>query len=130
MLSKLEIVRKFWDHFDQANFKAASSLMHEHAIVWEPNTREVFRSRDAFIHMHEANPLPWRIEEIDMLSEMKEGIIVTVVKAYSDQTPESYFITSFFTFAGESKIIEIVEYWGKNNEFPVWRNSQNFSEKY
>jgi len=65
-----------------------------------------------------------------MLSEMKEGIIVTVVKAYSDQTPESYFITSFFTFAGESKIIEIIEYWGKNNEIPVWRNGQNFSEKY
>jgi len=129
MLSKLEIVRKYWDLFDQADFKAATKLMHDHAVVWEPNTREVFRSRSAFLRMHEANPQPWRIEEIDMLSEMKEGIIVTVVKAYSEKTPESYFITSFFTFAGE-KIIEIMEYWSLNAEAPAWRNSQGFSENY
>lgn len=129
MLSKLELVRKYWDHFDQANFKAAATLMHEHAVVWEPNSREVFRSRDAFIKTHEANPQPWRIEEIDILSEIKEGIIVTVVKAYSDTSPESYFITSFFTFAGE-RIIEILEYWSKNGEVPVWRANPNYAEKY
>lgn len=129
MLSKLEIVRKFWDHFDQANFKAAATLMHEQAVVWEPNSREVFRSRDAFIQALESNPQPWRIDEVDMLSEVKEGIIVTVVKAYSDNTPDSYFITSFFTFAGE-KIIEILEYWSKNGDIPTWRVHSTHAEKY
>lgn len=129
MLSKLEIIRKYWDLFDQANFKAAAALMHEHAVVWQPNTREVFRSRDAFINMHEANKSPWRIEEVDILSEIKEGMIVTVVKAYSDSSPESYFITSFFTFAG-LHIIEILEYWSKNENEPSWRANSKFSEKY
>jgi ketosteroid isomerase-like protein len=130
MLSKLEIVRKFWDHFDQANFKAASTLMHEHAVVWEPNSREVFRSREVYIQMHQSNPKPLRIEEIDVLSEVKEGSIVSVVKAYrEEEDAENYFIISFFTFAGE-KIIEIMEYWSKNGEPPLWRANLNFAEKY
>lgn len=129
MLSKLEIVRKYWDLFDQAKFEAAAKLMHEHAVVWEPNSREVFRSRDAFIKMHKSNPKPWRIEEVDILSEVKEGMVVTVVKAYSETSPESYFITAFFTFAGE-KVIEILEYWSKNGDAPSWRADSNYAEKY
>lgn len=129
MLSKLEIVRKYWDLFDQANFDAVAALMHEHAVVWEPNSREVFRSRDAFINMHKANPNPWRIDEVDILSEIKEGIIVTVVKAYFDNSPESYFINSYFTFAGE-RVIEVLEYWSKNGDAPSWRSGLGFAESY
>lgn len=127
-MNKMESVRKFWEYFDSADFRAAGTLMHEHAVIWEPNTREVYRNRDQFIRFNEAYPGRWRAD-IEMLFETKEGVIASVVKIFSDQTPENYYAISFFTFAGD-RIIEVIEYWSQNNEPPIWRADWALSERY
>lgn len=127
-MNKIETIRKFWEYFDRGDFRAAGTLMHEHAVIWEPNTREVYRNRDQFIRFNEAYPRH-RNTDIELLFETKEGIISSVVKVFSAETPESHYAISFFTFAGD-RIIEIIEYWSQNNEPPTWRSHLNLSERY
>jgi ketosteroid isomerase-like protein len=127
-MNKIEAIRKFWEYFDRADFRAAGTLMHEHAVIWEPNTREVYRNRDQFIRFNENYPGRCNTD-IELLFETKEGVITSVVKVFSSNTSESHYAISFFTFAGD-RIIEIIEYWSQNNEPPVWRTNLNLSERY
>ncbi len=127
-MNKIETVRKFWEYFDRTDFRAAGTLMHEHAVIWEPNTREVYRNRDQFIRLNEAHPGSWNMD-IELLFETKEGVITSVVKVFSNEKTESHYAISFFTFAGD-RIIEIIEYWSKNNEPPSSRTNLNLSERY
>ena len=44
-----EIVAKFYEYMSQGLFDKMGEFMDEDAIVWLPNTREVFRGRHNYV---------------------------------------------------------------------------------
>lgn len=127
MITNKDIVIRFWQLFDQAKFGEAENLMSSSAIIWWPNTREVFRSRDRFIMVNQKYPGRWRIFVEKVIS--KEDLVISVVRVESSETVESYYANSFFKFE-DGKINEIIEYWSENAEPPAWRTEGDFAERY
>ena len=129
MSSKIKIIEKYWQAFDNYDFDKVSSLMLPKAIVYWPNTREIFKSRNKFILTQKNYPGRWRIT-IEKIISTNDNIIVSVVKVWSEENTQSFYVTSFFRFDGEDFISEITEYWGDVIEAPEWRIKAGYSEIY
>jgi len=56
MATNEETVREFWRLFDEADYDKAGKLMKADAVVWWPNTREVFRGAAAFMSVNRNYP--------------------------------------------------------------------------
>jgi len=122
-----QIVIKFWRLFSEGKFEAAGELMHGDAIVWWPNTREVFKGREKFILANQKYPGRWLIS-IEKNICMDDTVISAVMVESEDKT-SSFYATSFF-YLKENLIQQITEYWGINGEPPAWRVQEILSERY
>ncbi len=122
-----DIVKMYWNYMSNAEFDMAGTLMSENAVVWMPNTREVFRGRDCYIEFNRNYPGNWNISVEKILSI--ENNVITAVKVSSDNGNGSFYATSFFKITN-NLIEEITEYWGENGEPPEWRIKEKLSEQY
>ncbi|MDX2286286.1 MAG: nuclear transport factor 2 family protein [Bacteroidia bacterium] len=123
-----ETVEQFWEAIGGADYDAAAGLMHEDALVWLPNTREVFRGRSRYIASLKFAPARWQIR-IERLHPTPDGLVVCVVQAKDPEHERHCFITAFFTIR-EGRISIITEYWSENRPAPAWRREQGFTELY
>lgn len=76
MTSGEQIVVTFWEHFNQAQFDEAGTLLAPDCKIFWPNTREVFRSRNKFLSLNENYPGRWFIDGIHILS--RDNLVVSV----------------------------------------------------
>lgn len=122
-----ELIKRYWQLFDEGDFDLAGELMSDDANVCLPNTREVFHGRNKFILFNKKYPGRWRItiERIHSIEDM----VVSAVKVESEDKQLSFYATSFFMLKN-NLIQEVTEYWGENGEPPAWRNEGDFSERY
>lgn len=121
------IVRKFWMYIGEAFFDNAGELMTEDAIVWLPNSREVFRGRDKFVKFNKKYPGRWYISIEKMMS--KGDTVISIIKVEAEDKSSSLYATSVVIFKN-NLINEMVEYWGDNGEPPAWRLKESLSERY
>jgi predicted SnoaL-like aldol condensation-catalyzing enzyme len=122
-----DIVKMYWNYMSNAEFDMAGTLMNENAVVWMPNTREVFKGRDFYVEFNKKYPGHWIISIEKILSI--DNDVITAVKVSSKNGKESFYATSFFRI-NNNLIEEITEYWGENGEPPEWRLKEKLSEKY
>ena len=122
-----KLVEQYWAYMDSGQFDKAGACMAVDAAVFFSNTREVFRSRDAFVVFNKKYPGKWSIG-IEKLVAMDDTVI-TAVRVVSDDGEASFYATSFFTIK-DGLIREITEYWGENSEPPPWRQKDSLSERY
>lgn len=117
---------RFWEYIDSAQFDELISVMSKNAVVWCPNTREVYRSAKAFIDFNKAYPGRWfaDVEKAEMIGDET----VTVSKVY-DESGTSFYCISFFKLE-DGLIAEITQYWGENSVPPDWRNGSGFADIY
>jgi hypothetical protein len=115
-----DIVRNFWDKMSNQKFDELSSYFKEDCFVYWPNTGEVFSVKE-YIHVNKIYPGNWKIE-IKRLEVCNE-VIISVVKIYSDEENISLHATSFFTFENH-KIARLDEYFGIDEEPPIWRKNK------
>lgn len=101
--------------------------MKPQAVVYWPNTREVFRGRDNFIVVNQRYPGRWRIKLVKAAVSGKE--VITVVKVSSPKGRAGHCAVSFFQF-NKGLISEITEYWGDTGEPPKWRIKGGWSQRY
>ncbi|MDD8014228.1 MAG: nuclear transport factor 2 family protein [Acidobacteriota bacterium] len=127
MATNEETVREFWRLFDEADYDKAGKLMKADAVVWWPNTREVFRGAAAFMSVNRNYPGRWRasVERVIALGDE----VISVTRVESEDTAESFYATSFIRLE-DGLIREITEYWGDNSEPPAWRSSMGISERF
>ncbi|HOI44450.1 MAG TPA: nuclear transport factor 2 family protein, partial [Candidatus Aminicenantes bacterium] len=120
MATNEETVREFWRLFDEADYDKAGKLMKADAVVWWPNTREVFRGAAAFMSVNRNYPGRWRasVERVIALGDE----VISVTRVESEDTAESFYATSFIRLE-DGLIREITEYWGDDSEPPAWRSS-------
>ena len=122
-----DIVIKFWGFMSDAMFDGVGELIEKDANVWLPNTREVFRGRDKYIIFNKKYPGRWIITLDKIFS--KDDMVISAVKVESEDKAINFYATSFFTIKN-NLIHEITEYWGENNEPPIWRIEESLSERY
>lgn len=128
IMSYEEIVKKFWDYFDQGSYDQAVQLMSPDVIVRWCNTREIFRGRTAFLEVNSKYPgQDWSIKVEKILA--KDDLVITVVKVDCKELELSFYATSFFKLA-EGLIQEVDEYWSENSEPPEWRVKEGLAERY
>lgn len=127
MTSNEQIIKKYWGFFNDADFDAAGKLMVSDAVVWWPNTREVFKGKDKFILTQKEYPGKWYISLEKIFS--KNDTVITVVNVTTKDKSISFYATSFFKMKN-SMICEIYEYWSDVDEPPEWRIKQGLSERY
>jgi ketosteroid isomerase-like protein len=72
-----QIIKRYWGFFNDEDFDAAGGLMVSDAVVWWPNTREVFKGKDKFILVQKKYPGKWYISLEKIFS--KDDIVITVV---------------------------------------------------
>ncbi len=87
------------------------------ALVKWHNTNECF-SAEEFIRANCAYPGNWD-GEIQRVEEMGD-LIVTVVRVFSREEPDSLHVTSLIRIEGD-KIASLDEYWGEDGPPPQWR---------
>lgn len=122
-----ELIKRYWNLFDEGKYDVAGELIAENANIWLPNTKEVIRGRDKFIAFNKRYPGIWRIKLISILA--KDDMVITVTKVESEDQQLSFHATSFFTVLN-TFIQEIKEYWGENGEPPSWRIEEALTERY
>ncbi|MCK4452821.1 nuclear transport factor 2 family protein [candidate division WOR-3 bacterium] len=122
-----QIIKRYWGFFNDEDFDAAGGLMVSDAVVWWPNTREVFKGKDKFILVQKKYPGKWYISLEKIFS--KDDIVITVVNVEAEDKSASFYATSFFKMKN-SMICEIHEYWGDVDDPPEWRIKQGLSERY
>lgn len=122
-----KLVERYWAHMGAGRFEKAGDCMARDAIVYFPNTREVFMGREAFVAFNRQYPGKWSIG-IEKLTAM-EDTVVTAVRVASGDEAKSFCAVSFFTVK-DGLIREITEYWGENGEPPAWRADCPFVERY
>jgi ketosteroid isomerase-like protein len=122
-----ELIKEFWALMSDGRFDKVGNLMKEDAVVWLPNTREVFRGRDKYIDFNKKYPGRWIITLEKILCN--ENTVVSAVKVESEDKTNSFYATSFFTIR-DNLICEIIEYWGENGPPPEWRIESSLSERY
>ena len=122
-----EVVRKFWQIFDEARFDDVADLLQPDCNVYWPNTRELFRGSQKLIDMNKKYPGRWHIDVVDVVG--KDDLVVSVVRVYSNENQHSFYATSFFKFE-KGLIAKITEYWGNITEPPAWRIAEGFSQRY
>ncbi|MBN2878784.1 MAG: nuclear transport factor 2 family protein [Clostridia bacterium] len=122
----IEIVKKFWEYIDKAEFDKLRVVMEDNANVILPNTREIFRGCENYIEFNRDYPGRWHAE-IEKIAAC-DNFAVSAVKVFNDEGI-SLYVTSFFKVS-DGKIDEITEYWGENGEVPEWRIEKGYSEKY
>jgi predicted SnoaL-like aldol condensation-catalyzing enzyme len=122
-----EVVRKFWQIFDEARFDDVAVLLHPDCNVYWPNTRELFKGSQKLIDMNKKYPGRWHIDVVDVVG--KGDLVVSVVRVYSNESQHSFYATSFFKFE-KGLIAKITEYWGNITEPPAWRIAEGFSQRY
>ncbi len=122
-----ESARQIFTLFDAKQFAAAGDLMQPEATIWLPNTREVFRGRDKYIHFNEAYPGHWRFT-IEKMYESGQTVI-TAARVFSADNPQCFHVTVFMTFK-DGLIADMSEYWGNDEEPPDWRLAEQLSERY
>jgi limonene-1,2-epoxide hydrolase len=125
--SRGDVVRKFWQVFDEARYDDVAELLLPDCNVYWPNTRELFRGRDKLIAVNKRYPGRWHIDVVDIIT--KDDSVVSVVRVFSKEDKHSFYATSFFKFENEL-ICEITEYWGEITEPPAWRIADGLSETY
>ena len=121
-----ETAVKFWEYIDKAQFDELGSIMSKDAVVWCPNTREVYRSAKAFIDFNKAYPGRW-FAVVEKVATAK-GEVITVSKVY-DENDTSFYCISFFKFA-DGLISEITQYWSENSSPPDWRDGSGLADNY
>jgi hypothetical protein len=124
MTTNDDVIKRFWQLFDAAEFEEAGKLISPSAIIKWWNTREQF-SKVNFIEANRIYPGRWRIR-IDRL-ECFNNLVVSVVHVEGNDI--SFYTTSFFTIE-EGQIIRIDEYWSENSEPPEWRVKASLSETF
>lgn len=122
-----ELVRKYWTSMGGRQFDKAGDCMAQDAVVYFPNTREVFTGREAFVAFNKQYPGKWSIQ-IEKLT-VADDTVVTAVRAASEDGSKSFYAASFFTIK-DGLIREITEYWGENGEPPAWREDCPYVERY
>ena len=127
MESNERTIREFWRLFDEARYEDVAPLFHPDCRIRWPNTRELFKGSQKLIAMNRNYPGRWYIEVIDVIPGGER--VISVVRVYSKEAPESFYAVSFFTFE-QGLITEIIEYWGNVTEAPAWRLAQGYSETY
>jgi len=127
MVSNEQIIKKYWGFFNDEDFDAASGLMASDAVVWWPNTREVFKGKDKFILTQKKYPGKWKISLEKIFS--KDDIVISVVNVEAEDKSTCFYATSFFKMKN-NMICEIHEYWGDVGDPPEWRIKQGLSERY
>lgn len=121
------IVQQFWKHIDNAAFDRLYEIMHPEAVVWLPNTHEVFKGSRKYVEFNQKYPDRWHARVQNLFRSGQT--IISIVLIYNADHSMSFYVTSLFRFS-EDRIIEITEYWGDNGEPPQWRLDENFSERY
>ena len=127
MDSNAEVVKKFWQIFDEARYDDVAGLLHPDCNVYWPNTRELFRGSQKLIDANKRYPGRWHIDIVDVVA--KDDLAVSVVRVYSNESKHSFYATSFFK-CENGLIAEITEYWGDITEPPSWRIAEGLSERY
>lgn len=122
-----EVVKKFWQIFNEARYDDVADLLMPECNVYWPNTRELFKGRDKLIDVNKRYPGRWYIDVVDVIAQ--GDTVVSVVRVYSKEDKQSFYATSFFKFR-DGLISEITEYWGDITEAPAWRIAEGLSEKY
>jgi ketosteroid isomerase-like protein len=123
MASYREMVKKYWQIFDEARFDDVADLLHPDCRVYWPNTRELFRGRDRLINVNKRYPGRWHIDVIDIIDQ--NDSVISVVRVYSNESKHSFYATSFFKFRN-GLVTEITEYWGDITEPPAWRITEKY----
>jgi hypothetical protein len=57
-----KLIEQYWAYMGAGEFSKAGACMAADTAVWFPNTREVFRGRDAFVAFNQKYPGKWSIE--------------------------------------------------------------------
>ena len=76
MESKVEVVGKFWQIFDEARFDDVAGLLHPECNVYWPNTRELFKGSQKLIDMNKRYPGRWHIDIVDVVAS--SDLVVSV----------------------------------------------------
>jgi ketosteroid isomerase-like protein len=121
------LVKKYWDCMGAGRFDEAGACMAQDAVVWLPNTGEVFRGKNAFVAFNRAYPGRWSISVEKTLPA--GDTVVTATRVESEDKSVSFYAVSFFAIEGGT-IREITEYWGENAGPPEWRIRGGLSERY
>ena len=119
------LVMKFWEYIDQAEFDKLENIMTSDANVWLPNTNEVFRGADKYIAFNKKYPGRWFASVQSLFTD--ETVVISIVKVVDEEETASFFVTSVFSFSNQF-ISEIKEYWSENGEAPQWRTDEGLSE--
>ncbi len=123
---QIDVAVRFWEYIDGAQFDELGGIICEDAVIWCPNTREVYKSAKNYIDFNKAYPGRWFADVEKAVMAGEEA--VTVSRVYDEEGASFYCIT-FFRFEGE-RINEIIQYWGENSEPPKWREGKAFAHRY
>ncbi len=126
MKTLTDIVIKFWETINAADFDGLQNIMAQDANVILPNTKEIFEGSENYIRFNKDYPGKW-YANVDKIFKA-DNEIVTAVRI-SDKENLSFYVTSFFKFK-DGLISEITEYWGENGEVPQWRKGKDYSKEY
>ncbi|WP_425448316.1 nuclear transport factor 2 family protein [Dethiothermospora halolimnae] len=121
------VVKLFWQYINNADFDGLDNVMTNDAMVWLPNTKEVFKGKSKYIEFNKRYPDRWYVD-LEKLYSSGETII-SVAKIFNKERSMSFYVTSFFKLK-DDLIEEITEYWGENGEPPKWRIDEKLSERY
>jgi len=121
----IDLVKKFWEYIDQANFDKLKDIMTSDANVYLPNTNEVFTGADKYIAFKKKYPGRWFAKIQSLFTD--GTVVISIVKVLDEEESVSYFVTSIFSFS-DQLISEIIEYWGENGKAPQWRLNEGFSD--
>jgi ketosteroid isomerase-like protein len=111
-----ELVTRFWQAMDQADFTKAAALMHRDATVDWPLSNERMTNPEHWRQVNANYPGRWRTRVESLVVEDDTVITVTTV---SDGGICDTAI-SIFTIAG-GQIHRLVEYWPETYAPPAWR---------
>lgn len=110
------LVQRWWDAIDRADFHEAASLLADDAVVDWPLSNERMASPEAWRQVNIAYPGQWRAAVISMVVEGAHAMTVTRV---FDPSIDVLAISHFTVENG--RITELVEYWPEAYAAPEWR---------
>lgn len=127
MTALINTALQYFKLFDEKRFEAAGALMQPDLTVWLPNTREVFRGRDKYLHFNQLYPGHWRFVIEKILADADS--VAAAAQVTSADNPQRFHVAIFMTFK-DGLIAEITEYWGNDEDPPDWRLAEQLSERY
>jgi hypothetical protein len=115
-----DTVLQLWNKMSCQKFDELVAYFKPDCLIYWHNTDEVFSVLE-YVHVNKIYPGNWKIEVLRL--EKSNDVIISVVKITSNEEKISLHATSFFTFENH-KISRLDEYFGLDEEPPIWRNNK------